>query len=119
MEDEDMDIDSICNRLEAVKTCEYINLRLVSDLNVLISEITTSRTFKIDIYDLCISCGNNLVYDQEYQITQDDINWLKTEGKKHFFEKLHTFLPIDTSEKYNDVNFIYSQLMNLFELQVY
>jgi len=114
-----MDIDTICDRLEAVKTCEYINLRIVSDLNVLIHEISKSQTFKINIYDMCVQCGNNLVYDQEYQISEEDIAWLKTEGKKHFFEKLHTFLPIDNSEKYNDVNVIYSQLLNLFSLQVY
>lgn len=119
MDVEDMDIDTICNRLEAVKTCEYINLKLVLDLNILIHEITNNHTFKIDVYELCVSCGNNLVYQQEYQITEEDINWLKTEGKKHFFEKIHSFLPIDTYEKYNDVNFIYSQLINLFELQVY
>ena len=81
MECEDMDIDSICNKLEAVKTCEHINLNLICDLNIIIQEITKCQTFKVNIYDLCVECGNSLVYDQEYQITEEDITWLKKEGK--------------------------------------
>lgn len=119
MEVEDMDIDSICDKLQAVKTCEYINLNLICDLNIIINEIAKYQTFKINIYDLCVDCGNSLVYDQEYQISEEDITWLKKEGKSHFFEKLHSYLPIDNSEKYNDVNFIYSQLLGLFSLQLY
>jgi len=118
MDCEDIDIDSICNKLEAVKTCEHINLKLICDLNIIIYEIAKCQTFNINIYDVCVECGNSLVYDQEYQITEEDIAWLKKEGKTHFFEKLHSYLPIDNSEKYNDVNFIYSQLLNLFSLQV-
>ena len=119
MECETMEIDSICDQLECLKTCDYINLNLIFDLNTIINEIVKSQTYKVDIYDICVSCGNNLVYDQEYQIQERDIKWLKIEGKKHFFEKLHSCLPIDTSEKYNDVNFLYAQLINLFSLQVY
>lgn len=119
MQTEDMDIDSICSKLQAIKTSEYINLNLICDLDIIINEIVSCQTYKINIYDLCVECGNSLVYDQEYQISEEDITWLKKEGKTYFFEKLHSYLPIDNSEKYNDVNFIYSQLLNLFSLQVY
>ena len=113
-----MEIDSICDQLQNLKTCETVNVNLISDLNIIIREIANMNNLDVDIYDVCVSCGNNLIWDQLYSITQTDYKWLKIEGKRYFFETLDSFIKIDNMEKYSKVYNLYEKLLELFELQV-
>jgi len=109
-----MDIDTICDDLNGVKITNYINIGLVNDLNIIIREIASCNRFDVDIYTICVSCGNNIVWDQEYQITQEDITWLSEKGKIYFFETLNSFITIDTNEKYHQALKLYNDIFELF-----
>jgi len=115
-----MDIDSICDNLTNVNinVNEYVNLKLFNDLNLLIHEITEKNSFDVDIYDICISCGNELSSECEYVLCKDDIIWLKTVGSKYFFETLNSKMPIETMDDYNKLIKTYSDLVELFSLQI-
>ena len=124
MSDSQMDIDTICDNLTNVNinVNEYVNLKLFNDLNLLIHEITEKNSFDVDIYDICISCGNELSseceYEYEYVLCKDDIIWLKTVGSKYFFETLNSKMPIETMVDYNKLIKTYSDLVELFSLQI-
>lgn len=112
--DDTMEIDSICDNLSGIKINNYININLINDLNLIIREIASCKRFDVDIYDICVACGNNIVWDQEYNINQEDIKWLSNDGKNYFFNTLHSFLVIDTNEKYNQVIRLYIDIFELF-----
>jgi hypothetical protein len=95
-----------------------VNIKLLTDLNLIISEIIKAGHYNVDIYDICVSCGHSLTWDQEYTISQDDIAWLKTTGKVHFYETLNNYIKIETIEIYNFVTKLYENLIELFSLQV-
>lgn len=109
-----MEIDSLCNNLSNFKINNYVNIKLVNDLNVIIREISKFSCFEVDIYEICVSCGNNIVWDQEYDINQEDIIWLSKEGKNYFFQTLHSFSAIDTNEKYHQAIKLYNDIFELF-----
>lgn len=112
--DDTMEIDSICDNLSGIKINNYINIKLINDLDVIIREIARYESFDVDIYDICVACGNNIVWDQEYHINQEDITWLLKDGKNYFFNNLHSFLPIDTNKKYHQVIKLYNDIFELF-----
>tara|TARA_X000001036_G_scaffold437320_1_gene482383 strand:- start:3904 stop:4221 length:318 start_codon:yes stop_codon:yes gene_type:complete len=95
-----------------------VNMKLLADLNLIISEIINARNYNVDIYDICVSCGHSLTWDQGYSISQDDMMWLKTTGRVHFYETLNNYMKIETVENYNFVTKLYENLLELFSLQV-
>ena len=107
-------MDTRCDQMNMLS----VNSKLVSDIDVIILEIKRYNHYNVDIYELCVSCGHSLTWDIEYTLTQRDINWLSSGGKNYFFTRLNEHILIDTSEKYNSVNDIYSKLMDLFFLQI-
>ena len=107
-------MDSLCNQMNMLS----VNSKLVNDIDVIISEIKRYNHYNLDIYELCVSCGHSLTWDIEYTLTQRDVNWLSGAGKNYFFTRLNEHITIDTQEKYNCVNDIYSKLMDLFFLQI-
>ena len=109
-----MDINYICDNLSGIKINNYINIKLINDLNLIIREIASCKRFDVDIYDICVACGNNIVWDQEYNINQEDITWLLKDGKNYFFNTLHSFLAIDSNEKYHQVIKLYNDIFELF-----
>lgn len=113
-----MDFDSICAQMSGVSIQQKINEKLVSDLNLIISEIIKAGDYNIDIYELCVNCGHSLTWDQEYSVSEFDINWLKTSGKVYFYETLNNYINIDTSEKYTLVTSLYENILELFSLQI-
>tara|TARA_B100000902_G_C27146409_1_gene831353 strand:- start:523 stop:867 length:345 start_codon:yes stop_codon:yes gene_type:complete len=113
-----MDFDSICEQMNSITIKPSVNMKLLADLNLIISEIISAGNYNVDIYDICVSCGHSLTWDQEYTISQDDIVWLKTTGKVHFYETLNNYMKIETVEIYNFVTKLYEKLIELFSLQV-
>ncbi len=113
-----MDFDSICNQLATISIQRQVNEKMLNDLNLIISEIIKKGHYNLDIYDLCISCGHSLTWDQEYTVNIFDIQWLKTSGKNYFYETLNNYIKIETVESYNLVTKLYNEIFELFSLQV-
>jgi len=113
-----MDFDSICEQMNSITIKPSVNMKLLADLNLIISEIIRAGNYNVDIYDICVSCGHSLTWDQEYTVSQDDMVWLKTTGKVYFYETLNNYMKIETVEIYNFVTKLYEKLIELFSLQV-
>ena len=111
---EEMDIDDLCSCMSGINVISHLNIKLVNDLNLIIREISNKKTFDVDIYDICVSCGNDIVWNQEYSISFDDSNWLRKEGKTFFMNTLHSMLPINSLGDYHKANFLYNQICDLF-----
>ena len=72
----------------------------------------------IDIYDILVSCGHNLTWDQVYYLSLEDLNWFRGDnGKKYFFSNINEKRTLNVYE-YNIVLTWYQKLVELFELQV-
>jgi homoaconitase/3-isopropylmalate dehydratase large subunit len=113
-----MDFDSVCAQMSGISIHQKVNEKLVSDLNLIISEIINTGHYNIDIYELCVNCGHSLTWDQEYTVCNFDIQWLKTSGKVYFYETLNNYIKIETVENYNLVTRLYENILELFSLQV-
>mgnify|MGYP006192825761 CR=1 FL=1 len=113
-----MDFDSICTQMSEITIEREVNKKLLSDLNIIISEILNIGNYNIDIYELCVNCGHSLTWDQEYTIYETDVAWLKTSGKVYFYETLNNYIKIDTVEIYNLVTRLYENILELFTLQL-
>ena len=113
-----MDFDQMCNQISEMSIQQNINKKLVSDLDLIITEIIKVGHYNVDVYELCVNCGNSLTWDQEYTVSEFDISWLKTSGKMYFYETLNNYIKINTIEIYNSVTKIYNDLFELFSLHV-
>lgn len=114
----DMDIDSLCNTMTNASVKYDINTKLIKDLDTIINDIIESGTFDRDIYDICVNCGHDLTWDQEYIIYQADIDWLKKDGLQYFFKSINDRKPILTEEDYHKVWYLFKSLYDLFCLQI-
>ena len=113
-----MDFDSVCAQMNSLSIQQKVNEKLVSDLNLIISEIIKIGNYNVDIYEICVNCGHSLTWDQEYTIREYDLKWLKTSGKVYFYETLNNYIKIETNEIYNLVSRLYENILELFSLQV-
>jgi hypothetical protein len=113
-----MDYDIICEQLSNTSIHQKVNTKLVDDLNLIISEIIKIGHYNIDIYQLCVDCGHSLTWDQEYNLCDFDIKWLKTSGKNYFYKTLNDYISIDTSEKFTLISLLYDKLIELFSIQL-
>jgi hypothetical protein len=107
-------MDTLCNQLD----CLSVNSKLINDIDSIITEINYYDSYNIDLYEVCVSCGNDLIWDTSHTISHCDINWLKSFGKNYLFTKLNAVKPIDTLEKYTYVVSIYNKLIELFSLNM-
>ena len=117
----DMDIDNLVHAFNYKTTVVWKpKLNFVNDINVIIEELKQYKTFVgLDIYEVLVSCGHNLTWDQEYYVSIEDLNWFKNdEGKKHFFSSLNDKNQINTIEEYRAIMDIHFKLIELFELQL-
>ena len=117
----DMDIDNLVDAFNHKTTVVWRpKLNFVNDINVIIEELKQYQTFvRLDIYEVLVSCGHNLTWDQEYYVSTEDLNWFKNEeGKKHFFSSLNDKNAINTVEEYRAIMDIHFKLVELFELQL-
>ena len=117
--DIDMDVDFLCSKINSVKVIDQINLHLIQDLDIIIREIINNKSLIFDVYEICVSCGHDLTWDQDYFINKTDLNWLKTKGKDRFFETIRYYLPITTLKEYESLTNSYDNLIELFELQLH
>ncbi len=95
-------------------------LNFVRDIDFIIEELSKYISFvDIDIYEVLVSCGHNLTWDQEYYISIEDFNWFKNDdGKKYFFDNLNKNNAISSIEQYRALLNIHNKLVELFELQI-
>jgi len=113
-----MDFDSICANLSNVSIQPKFNSKLLSDLNVLISEIIKTDDADISVYEICVNCGCDVTWNREYDVTVEDVKWLKTSGKVYFFETINNYIRIETPEIYNRINKLFDDILELFSIQM-
>ena len=117
----DIDIDNLVDAFNHKNTVIWKpKLNFVNDINIIIEELKQYNTFvKLDIYEVLVSCGHNLTWDQEYYVSVEDLNWFKNDGgKKHFFSSLNEKHIINTIDEYRAAMDIHLKLVELFELQL-
>ena len=117
--DNDMEIDNLVDIFtQKTSVIWKPKLNFVRDINFIIEELLRYISFvDIDIYEVLVSCGHNLTWDQEYYISIEDFNWFKNDdGKKYFFDNLNKV--INNIEQYRAILSIHSKLVELFELQL-
>lgn len=91
----------------------------INDIHLIVDEITKFHDMaNVDIYEVLVSCGHSLTWDQEYYLSMEDLNWLKSEeGKKFFFDLISSKRQINMIE-YNVLYYAFNKLVELFELQI-
>jgi len=110
LKDYDLILDSIVFKIQEYQHEMYSNY--------LFDNSKTNNLPDIDIYDLIVSCGHSLTWCMDYYITNDDMNWLKSKGKEHFFKRLEECIDVNNSTNYYTVLPYYMKLVELFELQI-
>ena len=120
--DIDMDIDNLTNAFNHSASIVWRpKQKFVEDIDIICNEICQYQTFiNLDIYEVLVSCGHNLTWDQDYYISNEDLNWFKNSdgGKLYFLTKINDNKTINTIEEYNSIISIIEKLKELFELQV-
>ena len=117
----DMDIDNLVDVFNHKTTVVWKpKLNFINDINIILKELKQYHTFVgLDIYEVLVSCGHNLTWDQEYYLSGQDLNWFKhDEGKKYFFSSINENNKINTIEEYRALMDIHFKLVELFELQL-
>lgn len=117
----DMDIDDLSNKFSYNTSVIWKpRQHFINDINVIIDEISNyENIINLDIYEMLVSCGNKLTWDQDYYISREDLYWFKNEeGKKFFLTNLNEKKSINTIMEYKSVADIYFKLTELFELQL-
>lgn len=117
----DVDMDSDINNLSELfmnKTSIiwYPNSNFVKDINIIINELNKYISIvNLDIYEVLVSCGHDLTWDVNYNISLNDLNWFRNdEGKNYFFSNFK----ITTISEYDAIIDIHFKLCELFELQL-
>jgi len=91
--------------------------QFVKDIDYIIEELKSYNTLiNLDIYEVLVSCGHKLTWDQDYNLSNDDFNWFKIQGKNYILTKLNN--KVDDLYEYGAVNNIHFKLTELFELQL-
>lgn len=119
------EIDALCQTFDYNASILWKpSEHFVKDLELIIIELSSFITlYDLNIYEVCVSCGNNLTWDQNYYITLNDYNWLNTEGKTYFFNSVNQKInqnhsrDLDINE-YRILNSEFTKLVELFSLQV-
>ena len=133
-----MDIDSMCEQMGYSTLERSASFNFMKDYNIIIDSIgfniqelyhQTESEYSsencqicslqnIDIYDILVSCGSSLTWNMDYQLTQNDFQWLKIKGKEYFFSKLNKYVNLNNISNYYSLLPCYTKLVELFELQV-
>lgn len=114
-----IDMDSLINSFNYQALEWKPKQNFVKDINIITNEIISLDNFyNKDIYEILVSCGHDLTWDQEYYLSLEDLNWFKSEkGKTYFFGNINNKKSFDMNEYYIILSW-YSKLTELFELQV-
>lgn len=90
------------------------NSMFIKDINIILDELKLYHSYiNLDIYEVLVSCGHNVTWDQDYNISVEDIDWFKNEGKTYFLNNLNV---ISTINEYNSLINIHYKLTELFEM---
>ena len=88
-------MDEICANMNLLKVeePEYDDntMKLKEDLDTFMREIAKARTYDVDVYDLCVSCGHDLTWDVQYTVREIDIHWLQTDGFEYYLKTMHQY----------------------------
>ena len=134
----DDSMNDLCQQMNYTQIQNQPSLNFINDLNIIINEIiykiqkfniesefsylssnsTESELPNLDIYELLVSCGHALTWSIEYELTQYDFNWLKTDGKDYFLNKINEYVNLNTPSNYYKILPCYTKLVELYELQV-
>jgi hypothetical protein len=114
------EIDSLVNAFENKTTIEFKPKHtFIQDINIIIQELINYHTLiGIDIYEVLVSCGHNITWNQDYYISHEDLNWFKNDGKIYFLNAINSGKSIDNIIEYNTIIDIHLKLISLFELQL-
>tara|TARA_E500000178_G_C17038017_1_gene764588 strand:- start:568 stop:924 length:357 start_codon:yes stop_codon:yes gene_type:complete len=95
------------------------NQNFINDINIIIEEIISmDNLLDKNIYDILVSSGHNLTWNQDYFLSMDDYNWFKSHhGKKFFLSNINKKKNFDLQHYYVLLS-LYSKLVELFELQL-
>ena len=107
-------MDSICNSMNNLNLINHINVKLIRDLDVITNEVLKKDISNVDIYDVCVSCGCDLTWDQDYNITSLDIEWLKNDGFLRFKASFDTKYDSTQTFYYNMCILIFRRILELF-----
>ena len=120
-------MDSLINEfdksmnLSSSSKFDKLQPHFINDINIIINEminINNITAINSNFYELLVSLGSNLIWNNEYFISEFDFNWLKDEGKVYLITKIHESVPIITLEDYNNLLNIHHQICQIFSLQV-
>lgn len=103
-------MDELCNKMNNIN----VDSKLIRDIDIIIKEIIEYKTYDVDIYDICVSCGHDLTWDMEYTISNPDVYWIINFGKDYFISELNSKMVIDTGEKYIKAVNLYNKMFELF-----
>jgi hypothetical protein len=91
--------------------------QFVKDIDYIIEELKSYNSFiNLDIYEILVSCGHKLTWDQEYNLSNDDFNWFKINGRNYLLTALNQ--KVNDLYEYTAINSIHLKLTELFELQI-
>jgi len=115
----DIEIDNLANSFNYNSIDYRPQKYFIDDIDLIINQINSLKELNnIDIYDILVSCGHNLTWDQVYYLSLEDLNWFRGDnGKKYFFSNINEKRTLNVYE-YNIVLTWYQKLVELFELQV-
>ena len=87
MNDIDIDVDNLVNAFNNnVSMIWKPNSKFINDINIIINELKKYKSFiTIDIYEVLVSCGHDLTWDQDYSLTHDDFYWFTNKNGKMYF----------------------------------
>ena len=94
------------------------NNQFLKDINLLLIELKEYNNLEVDIYELLVSCGNDLNWSIEYFISIGDLLWFKSE-KTEFIKYINDNIKeLNSIVDYNNAISIHNKLCALFELQL-
>jgi len=118
-----MSVDSLCDTFNHSVSIEWKpREHFINDVKIIIQEIVNfcqaNKIEKLNIYEICVSCGSSLTWDYCYNITQQELHWFKYDGRKHFLHEIARHINIDSLTDYSLMINAHNKLSELFELQL-
>ena len=119
----DIDMDDLADAFSHKTSVEWTpNYKFVKDIDILIQELRAYQSFiNLDIYEVLVTCGHDLTWDQEYYVTAKDVKWFRHEqGKTYFVSEImeQSSITNNTVFEWDALIQIHNCLAELFELQI-
>lgn len=119
MQNNNYEIEDICNKLENTIVFWKPNKQFLNDIKLFLEELKNIGNLNVNVYDLLVSCGSDLNWTMEYFISLNDILWFRNEGKIEFLKYINENIKeLNSIIDYNYAISIHNKLCMLFELQI-